>query len=84
MVVGMLQIVDRTAVLELIPVSWTISCSRLEGKTLAWRHLREGAAAADAGSVQLPWQVLMMVLRRTSPVRLSRTKWPRMVAQRVR
>jgi hypothetical protein len=27
-------------------------------------------AAADAGSVQLAWQVLMIVLRRTSPVRL--------------
>jgi hypothetical protein len=41
------------------------------------RHLLDGAVAAR--SVQLTRQVLMMVLRRTWPVRLSRTKWPRMV-----
>src|SRR5215213_7258309 len=29
--------------------------------------------------VQLTRQVMMLVLRRTSPVRLSRTKWPRLV-----
>ena len=35
-------------------------------------------AAADAGSVQ-PTRQVLMVLRRTSPVSLSRTKWPRLV-----
>jgi hypothetical protein len=47
--------------------------------TPTWRHLRDGAvAAADAGSVQ-PMRQVLMVLRRTSPVNLSRTKWPRLV-----
>jgi hypothetical protein len=47
--------------------------------TPTWRHLRDGAvAAADAGSVQ-PTRQVLMVLRRTSPASLSRTKWPRLV-----
>ena len=39
----------------------------------------EQSPPADAGSVQSTRQVLMTVLRGTSPVHLSKTKWPRMV-----
>jgi hypothetical protein len=51
-------------------MSWT---SRWK-VTSAGRHLRDGALAAlDARGVQLTQQMLMMVLRRPSSVRLSMT-----------
>jgi hypothetical protein len=54
--------------------------SKIEGDAMLGVAFDDGAVAvANAESVQLTRQVLMMVLRRTSPGCFSRTEWLRMV-----
>lgn len=62
-VVGMPQIVDCIAVSEPIPVPWPIGWAPSSKATHSWGHLRGGAVAADAQSVQLTRQMLMLALR---------------------
>jgi hypothetical protein len=69
------QSVRCIAVSEHIPVLGPQFYSKLEGDPL----VRATLEMELWSQVQLTRQVMMLVLRRTWPVRLSRTKWPRLV-----
>ena len=64
---------------EHIPVLGPQFYSKLEGDPLVGVTLEMEPWSQPTRLVQLTRQVMMLVLRRTSPVRLSRTKWPRLV-----
>jgi hypothetical protein len=79
------QIVDCIAVSEPIPVPWPIGWAPSSKATHSWGHLGGGVVAADAQSIELTRQMLMLALRwnssRPSPAGLgsamARVSWPR-------
>ena len=64
---------------EHIPVLGSQFYSKLEGDPLVGVTLEMEPWSQPTRLVQLTRPVMMLVLRRTSPVHLSRTKWPRLV-----